>query len=91
MGFLMLEEEKVQVIQPAEVFDLLGIKNSEEAHKILNFLVSFINYMSVGTELHVSCIKMTKISRDLIHINPEIDFSEVVDSLNKSMTLKIPT
>lgn len=79
-----------KTIQPQQLFDLLNVKNMEEATKVLATSLSLLAYMSPGDKLETSDMTFSKISADLIHVNCNMDFSQLVDSLHQSRILRLP-
>lgn len=79
-----------KTIQPQQLFDLLNVKNMEEAHKVLATSMSLLAYMSPGDKLETSDMTFSKISVDLIHVKCNMDFNQIVDSLHQSRILRLP-
>lgn len=78
------------VIQPKQIFDLLNIKDSEEAEKVLTETLDFLIYLRQGDVLETSYARFEKLSDDLIHIDTNIDSRKVLDDLEKKRIVKFP-
>jgi hypothetical protein len=79
-----------KIIQPAHLCKLLGTKHIKEAERVLSLAYAFLVYMNPGDSLETSDIRLSKISKDLIHVDSDFDLSQVVDGLEKKRVLCIP-
>jgi predicted Zn-dependent protease len=79
-----------KIIQPQHLCDLLGVKNVEEAKKILATGLSMLAYLSPGDQMEAGDMTFKKISKDLIYIDTDTDLSQTVDNLGKSRILRFP-
>lgn len=79
-----------RVIQPNEIFDMLGVKNQEDAERVLCTTLQFLLYMRVGDKLSTSVADFNKIGPDLIQLDYAIDANIVADELVKKRIIKLP-
>lgn len=79
-----------RTLQPKEVFDMMNIKDHEEAGKVLTAALYFLVYMHTGDKLETSVATFSKISDDLIHVGclprPEV----IAEELAKKKIIRIP-
>lgn len=83
-------QKTAKTIQPQQLFELLNVKNLEEATKVLATSLSLLAYMCPGDKLETSDMTFLKLSHDLIHIDCTTNFNQVVDNLDKSRVLRLP-
>ena len=81
---------ETHVVQPSEVFKMLGISNTKEAHRVFETALEFLAYMKVNEELQTSFADFTKIAPDLIQMEVKIDLDQVSNSLEKKKIIKFP-
>lgn len=79
-----------RIIQPNELFDMLNVKNREEAERVLSNTLYFLLYMRVGDKLSTSVADFNKIGPDLIQLDYAIDANIVADELVKKRIIKLP-
>lgn len=79
-----------RVIQPNELFDMLNVKNREDAERVLSNTLYFLVYMRVGDKLSTATIDFTKVDTDLIQINYAIDANIIADEMVKKRIIKLP-
>jgi hypothetical protein len=77
-----------RVIRPKELFDTLQVKDVEESEKAFKYAFDFLNYMSVGDVIETTQGSYEKISEDLIHITPQINTEDMVNTLAKKRIIK---
>lgn len=77
-----------KIIKPKELFDMLQIKDVEEAERVFKYAFDFLSYMSVGDEIQTPNGTYTKISSDLIHFNQDLNKEDMVNTLEKRRVIK---
>ena len=82
--------EQYRTFQLADIFKLHHIKNTKEAEKVLNSILNLFLYMKTGDELEFSLARFSKLSDDIIHIEPLINSEILLDSLEKKKIIHIP-
>ena len=87
----MEKSEVKRVFRPEELFKLLGIKDAglDDAEKVFKFAFDFLNYMSVGDELHTVDAVYKKTCSDNIYIETELDLAGSIDTLEKKRIIVI--
>jgi len=84
-------KEVLRIVHPAEIFNVLNIKNFDEANKVLKGGFDFLLYMRAGDCLCLGeTIKFNKIRSDLFQIESDISPEILTDSLIKRRVVKIP-
>lgn len=79
-----------RTIQPNELFDMLGVKNVEEAERVLSNTLFFLIYMRTGDKLSTSVADFKKIDSDLIQIDYATDASVVAEEMVRKRIIKLP-
>lgn len=77
-----------KVIRPKELFDMLQIKDVEEAERVFKYAFDFLSYMSVGDEIQTPNGKYVKLSDDLIHFQNDINKDDMANTLEKRRIIK---
>ena len=87
----MNKKEVTRVFKPLELFKMLGIKeeNIDDAEKVFKFAFDFLNYMSIGDELHTTNVVYKKTCSDNIYIDTELDLAGTIDTLEKKRIIVI--
>lgn len=78
------------ILQPSMLFDLIGVKNIEEANKVFSVILTALFYLPKGVRLETSTIALQKLSDDLIFIDSDLEFEDVLGLLNEKKLIKIP-
>lgn len=74
-------------------FDILGELNfpkTKANRKLVSCCFAYFAYMKTGCTIKTSFGSFTKISKDTIYLNVEIDKKELLDTLAKTELLEIP-
>ena len=79
-----------KLVQPEKIFRSLNIKNTEEAQDVLQVAFGFLLYLKSGEKVQTANATFTKISEDLIHVDPDINMRDVVSSLERKNIIKLP-
>ena len=79
-----------KVVQPQHIFDLLNVKDRDEAERVLSETLSFLIYMRAGDVLETSTAIFEKLSDDLFHIETNLDSRKIYDSLEKKKIIRFP-
>lgn len=77
-----------KTIRPKELFDMLQIKDVEEAERVFKYAFDFLSYMSVGDVLVTPTSSFEKLSDDLIHISSDINKDDMTNTLEKRRIIK---
>lgn len=79
-----------RIVQPNELFDMLKVKNREEAERVLSNTLYFLLYMRVGDKLSTSVADFNKIAPDLIQLDYAVDANAIADEMVKKRIIKLP-
>ena len=82
-------DEIHKTFQPAEIYAMLGVRNTEEAEKVLTMAYNLINYLSVGDSIQTSVVCFTKLSPDLVYLESKINKQDVTDTLIKKKIIRV--
>jgi len=82
--------EDKNILQPAMIFDLIGVKNTEDANKVFSAVLSFLLYLPNGARLETSSISVQKITNDLLVVDTIAGTNEVLTLLNDNKLIKLP-
>jgi hypothetical protein len=83
-------DKVITVQQPSDIYDLLDIRNRDEADKVLAAAYSYLVYLKVGDSLQTSRLTFNKISSDIIQIEVNLDPNILIDELEAKRIIKIP-
>lgn len=78
------------IIQPKDLFDLLGIKNHYEAERVMNYSFSLLANLKIGDTLKTGNLTLSKIDQTLIHIETSISSDVLLDEMEKRRIIKLP-
>lgn len=87
----MGKQKVKRVFRPEELFTMLGIKKEGlvDAEKVFKFAFDFLNYMSVGDELHTTNVIYKKTCPDNVYLDTELDLAGSIDTLDKKRIIVI--
>ena len=79
-----------RVIQPRHLFEMLDIKNSDEAERVLTTVLYLLIYLKPGDVLKTNVAEFVKLAPDLIQMDSNIDSDIIVDELEKKKIISLP-
>lgn len=78
------------ILQKIDIFNKLGIKDTEDANRIFNLIMGFFAYMKVGDRISTSMIEFEKVDNNLLVVETQIKEDELLDDLDKLNIIRIP-
>lgn len=79
-----------KIFQPKYIFDMLGIKDTQEAEKVMSTLMYMLIYLQEGDKIQTTVATFEKISPDLLHIDCSLNGEFIVDELHKKKIIRLP-
>jgi hypothetical protein len=77
-----------KIIRPKELFDMLQIKDVEEAERVFKYAFDFLAYMAVGDVILTPQGEFEKLSDDLIHLRSDVNKDDMINTLEKRRIIK---
>jgi len=77
-------------IQPENLFKVLKVEDNKDTRMVLASTLKYLVYLNIGDKIEIKDVTFTKIGKDLIHIDTEIDLNSLVDNFEKSKIIRFP-
>jgi hypothetical protein len=84
----MMSGDVIKEVRPKELFDMLQIKDVEEAERVFKYAFEFLAYISVGDIIQTPQGDFEKLSDDLIHISTSVNKDDMLNTLEKRRIIK---
>ena len=84
-----MKESVTKNLTASDIFNILNVKDQEEAEKVFKFTLSFLSYLSVGDSIVTNDSTFTKVSVDLLQVETNINLEDVIDTFDKRKIINV--